>query len=63
LKIGKSNSGFIDLFYRAYEHTISIAEAIRGCISENEYKEVVAKGNRASQLLSVQSRPLKDLMQ
>ncbi|MFT5848424.1 MAG: putative membrane protein [Psychroserpens sp.] len=63
LKSGKSNAEFREAFFLVCEDTIPIEDAIKGYISEDEYNEVFAKGNRASQLLGVQSRRLKELMQ
>ena len=63
LKNGKSNTEFREAFYLVCEDKIPIKDAIKDYISEAEYKEVFAKGNRASQLLGIQSRRLKELMQ
>jgi putative membrane protein len=63
LKSGKSNAEFREAFFLVCEDTIPIEDAIKGYISEDEYNEVFAKGNKASQLLGVQSRRLKELMQ
>ncbi|WP_299276151.1 bestrophin family protein [uncultured Psychroserpens sp.] len=63
LKAGKSNREFRESQFLVCEDTIPIEEAIKGYISEDEYKEVFAKGNRASQLLGVQSKRLKELKQ
>nr|WP_321245278.1 bestrophin family ion channel [uncultured Psychroserpens sp.] len=63
LKSGKSNAEFREAFYLVCEDTIPIEQAIKGYLSEDEYKEVFAKGNRASQLLGIQSKRLKELMQ
>lgn len=59
----KSNTEFKESYYLVCEDTIPIEEAIKPYISEAEFKEVFAKGNRASQLLGVQSRRLKELKQ
>jgi len=63
LKGKKSYTEFREANYLVCEDTMPIEEAIKGYISEDEYKEVFAKGNRASQLLGVQSKRLKELMQ
>ena len=63
LKSGKSNREFREKHYLVCEDTIPIEEAIKPYMSESEYKEIFAKGNRASQLLGVQSRRLKELKQ
>ena len=62
IKAGKSNKEFRESQYLICEDTIPIEEAIHGYISEAEYKEVFAKGNKPSQLLGIQSRRLKELM-
>ncbi|WP_430467484.1 bestrophin family protein [Winogradskyella ouciana] len=59
----KSNTEFKDSYFLVCEDTIPIEEAIKPYISDNEYKEIFAKGNRASQLLGIQSRRLKELKQ
>lgn len=63
VKSKKSNREFRENHYLVCEDTIMIEDAIQGYISEEEFKEVFAKGNRASQLLGVQSRRLKELKQ
>ncbi|RKE91983.1 bestrophin family protein [Ichthyenterobacterium magnum] len=63
LKSGKSNREFRENYFLVCEDTIPIEDAIKGYMLEDEFKEVFAKGNRASQLLGVQSRRLKELMQ
>jgi len=63
LKNTKSNTKFRESSFLIYEDAIPIDDAIKGYISEEEYKEIFAKGNKASQLLGVQSRRLKELMQ
>jgi putative membrane protein len=62
LKNKKSNQEFRESYYLVCEDKTPIEEAIKGYISHEEYKEVFAKGNKASQLLGVQSRRLKELM-
>ncbi len=63
LKSGKSNAEFREANYLVCEDTIPIEDAIKEYLSEEDYNEVFAKGNRASQLLGVQSRRLKELKQ
>ena len=63
LKNTKSNKEFREAHYLVCEDTIPIKEAISDYISKEEYEEVFAKGNRASQFLGVQSRRLKELKQ
>jgi putative membrane protein len=63
LKNTKTNTKFRELSFLIYENAIPIDEAIKGYISKEEYKEIFAKGNKASQLLGVQSRRLKELKQ
>ena len=63
LKDGKSNAEFREAFYVVCEDTIPIKEAMKGYISEDEYNDVFAKINPASQLLGMQSKRLKELMQ
>jgi putative membrane protein len=62
LKKNKLNAEFRENHYFVYEDKISIEEAIKPYISEEELKEVFAKGNKPSQLLGIQSRKLKKLM-
>ena len=63
LKNTKSNTEFRESTFLIYEDSIPIDEAIKDYISVEEYKEVFAKGNKASQLLGVQSSRLKELIQ
>ena len=63
LKSGKSNREFREKHYLVCEDTIPIEDAIKPYISEDEFNEVFAKGNRASQFLGVQSRRLRELME
>ncbi|WP_456437885.1 bestrophin family protein [Psychroserpens sp.] len=62
LKEKRSRREFKETHYRICEDEIPIEDVIKGYISEEEYKEIFAKGNKASQLLGVQSRRLKELM-
>ncbi len=61
LKAKRSNKEFKAAKYRVCEDEISIEEAIDPYMSKEEYDEVFAKGNQASQLLGIQSRRLKEL--
>ena len=62
LKSKRSNIEFRASKYRVCEDVETIEGAIKPYISEAEYQEVFAKGNQASQLLGIQSRRLKELM-
>ncbi|TVZ55319.1 putative membrane protein [Lutibacter sp. Hel_I_33_5] len=62
LKNDKGNTEFREAFYLVCEDVDSIESVIKPYISENEYNEVFAKGNKPSQLLGIQSRRLKELM-
>ncbi len=62
LKSKRSNKEFRAAAYRVCEDVEPIEDNIKPYISEAEYKEVFAKGNQASQLLGIQSRRLKELM-
>lgn len=61
LKSGRSNKEFRTSNFRVCEDEIPIEEAIKDYISDQEKKEIFAKGNKASQLLGIQSRRLKEL--
>lgn len=62
LKSKRSNKEFRAATYRVCEDVESLESTIKSYISDTEYKEVFAKGNQASQLLGIQSRRLKELM-
>jgi putative membrane protein len=62
LKTKKSNKEFRETQYSVYENIVDVQEAIAPYISDTERKEIFAKGNQASQLLGIQSRRLKELM-
>jgi putative membrane protein len=62
MKSKKSNREFKESNFRVCEDEIPIEEAIKSYITEAEYKEIFAKGNKASQLIGVQSKRLKELM-
>ncbi len=63
LKNTKSNREFRESQYLVCEDSIPIEDVIKEYISEEEYKELFAKGNQASQILGIQSRRLKELKQ
>lgn len=63
IKNTKSNREFRENHYRVCEDVEPIEGAIKPYISEEEFKEIFAKGNQASQILGIQSRRLKELMQ
>ncbi len=63
LKNTKSNKEFREAYYLVCEDTIPIDEAIKPYMSNEEYGEVFAKGNQASQILGIQSRRLRELKQ
>ena len=48
--------------YQVREETEPIEEQIKTYLSDEDFKEVFAKGNQASQILGIQSRRLKELM-
>lgn len=62
LKADKKNKEFRKNNFLVCEDEIEIEEAIQPYISDEEYKEVFAKGNKPSQILGIQSRRLKELM-
>jgi putative membrane protein len=62
LKNKKSTREFRAANYRVCEDVEDEKKAIRPYISEQEYKKIYAKGNKASQLLGMQSTRLKELM-
>ncbi len=62
LKNEKGNAEFRKNYFEVFEDSIPIEEAIKPYISRKEYKEVFAKGNKPSQILGIQSRRLKELM-
>lgn len=63
LKKGKSNKEFRSNHFRVCEDEIIVEDAIKEYLSEDEFNEIFAKGNQASQILGIQSRHLKKLMQ
>ncbi|MGB1042032.1 MAG: bestrophin family protein [Tenacibaculum sp.] len=63
LKKSKSNQEFRASMLYVHEEEIPIEKSIKNYISEKEYQEVFAKGNKASQLLGIQSKRLRELQQ
>ncbi|MEP5339837.1 MAG: bestrophin family ion channel [Algibacter sp.] len=62
LKSKKSNREFRASNFRVCEDEITLEREIKKYLSDDEFKEIFAKGNKASQILGVQSRRLKELM-
>jgi putative membrane protein len=62
LKSKKSTREFKAAHFRVCEDVENEKEAIKPYISKEEYTEVYAKGNKPSQLLGIQSKRLKELM-
>ncbi len=62
LKAKKSNREFRESHFRVCEDEITIEDDIKNYLSEDEFNEVFSKGNQASQILGIQSRRLKNLM-
>lgn len=62
LKNTKSNREFRESHYLVCEDTIPIEEVIKDYISDEEYNELFAKGNQASQILGIQSKRLRELL-
>jgi len=62
LKSKKSNREFRTNHFRVCEEEITVKEAIKPYITSEEFIEIFGKGNQASQLLGIQSRRLKELM-
>lgn len=62
LKERKNNKKFSSNFFN-YENIVPLQEAITPYLSPEEWQELSAKGNKASQLLGIQSRRLKDMKQ
>lgn len=61
LKESKANKSFRASQYIVHEDKYPIEDIIKDYLSEDEYKEVFAKGNWASQILGIQSRRLREL--
>lgn len=62
VKNKKSNREFRASYYRVCEDEISMESEIKPYLSETEFNEIFAKGNKASQILGIQSRRLKELL-
>jgi putative membrane protein len=62
LKTGKENVKFRAHHFIVFENKIPLKQAIEPYISKDEYNEVFAKGNKPSQILGLQSKSLKKLM-
>jgi len=62
IKNEKRNAEFREKHFLVCEDKFPIKGAIEKYLSKEEYDEVFAKGNKASQLLGIQSRHLKELM-
>ena len=63
LKSGKSNKEFRERAYINHEDTYPFDQAIKPYLSREEFEEISKKGNKASQILGIQSRHLKELFQ
>jgi ion channel-forming bestrophin family protein len=57
------NAEYKNKFFRVEEHDNSLAEAIKPYLSAQEYEKVMAKTNKAVQVLALQSEDLKKLLQ
>ena len=62
LKSQRSNQEFRASHFRVCEDEITVEDAVKNYLSEDEFKAVFAKGNQASQILGIQSKRLKELM-
>lgn len=62
LKKGKQNQEFRENYFRVCEDEITVENAIKEYLSKEEFNEIFAKGNQASQLLGIQSRRLRELL-
>ncbi|WP_233188702.1 bestrophin family protein [Tenacibaculum sp. SG-28] len=63
LKLNKSNIEYRAKNLYVLEDNIPLEEAISSYLSEEEQKKIFSKGNRASQILGVQSEEIKKLHQ
>jgi len=63
LKNNKSNREFREAQVFVHEDEVPIEDVIKDYISEEEYNELFAKGNQASQILGIQSKRLRELRQ
>ncbi len=59
----KNYQRFRKKFYKILENEITLEEALDPYLSASEKHEILAKGNKASQILGVQSRRLRELNQ
>jgi putative membrane protein len=62
IKNDKQNTAYRENYYLVIEDKTPLEEAIKSYISEEEFKTVFVKGNKPSQLLGIQSKRLKELM-
>ncbi|MBT8287213.1 MAG: hypothetical protein KJO00_04295 [Bacteroidia bacterium] len=63
IKARRSNREFRSKRMLNYEDTYPLEEEIKPYLSESDFKEVFAKGNKPSQILGIQSRRLRELFQ
>lgn len=63
LKVKRSSLEFSAAKYRIREEEIPLNDKLRKYLSDTDFNEVLPKGNRASQILGIQSRRLKELME
>ena len=63
LKNSKSNREFREAQLFVHEDRIPIEDVIKDYITEQEFNELFAKGNQASQILGIQSKRLRELKQ
>ena len=61
LKTTKENVKFREQAYNVPEHVVPLEEAIDPYLNETEKSEILAKGNKASQILGLQSSRLREL--
>lgn len=57
------NREYRDLFFRVEEQENKLADAIRPYLSTEEYENVMAKSNKAAQILALQSAHLRQLLE
>jgi putative membrane protein len=62
LRKERSSLQFKAANYRIREEEISVEEKLKKYLSDEDYEEIIVKGNKASQILGIQSRRLKELM-
>lgn len=63
LKVSRSSLKFKAAKYRIREEEIPLEDKLKKYLSEADYNAIMSKGNRASQILGIQSRRLKELME